>query len=267
MLTKILIILALLISPAFAVNRNDVREFLDDRFAPEVNEKILSAVNKNVKASSWIVDHEGVVYSLCAVQTRKDKSQSMQNNLNLAAVRQASMKAALNLAMYLDDGKTNTRPYTDKEVLNQIIRSHYESRVKFMSAGKLVNDTAFSLVWSEKRSIQISDSELNEEYCRTLYERALDCYSSGNYQEAMNAFRSVRYKSWGNREAYITASVCMLGMNQVNDAAKLVNEFVSVTGNDITADESAEAGKILFRAGYKDEGFALMERAYNLNRR
>lgn len=268
MLTKIIIILAFLISPAFAVNHNDVKNFLGERFDYEVNEKILDAIDRNVKASSCIVFHEGVVYSLSVVPVRTDKSQAMQNNLNLAAIRHASMRAALNLALYLDDGQTSTKDYTHKEVLNQIILNHYESGLRFKSsAGKIINGNAFGLVWSEKKSMPMSDNSLNEEYCRILYERALDDYSSGKYQEAMNEFKSIRYKSWGNHEAYITSSLCMLGMNQKNEAAKLLNEFVSVRGNDITAEESAEAGRILFRAGYKDEGFALMERAYNLNRR
>ena len=264
MLTSIILLLALLISPAWAVNRNDIREFLDNRFTPSVQEKLTDAVNRNNNASSWLVDHEGVVYSLCALNVQKDKSQAMQNSLNLAAQRQSSMRAALKLAMYLDNGKTNTKDYPDKEAFNHVLLNHYESRIRFSSASKIINGTAFALVWSEKKTAELPDHELNERYCTYLYENALDYYASGKYNESMNAFRRIRYRSWGNREAYITASLFMSRMNQMKDAANLATEFMNVFSRDITADEIALAGKILFTAGRKDEGFNAMERAYQM---
>ena len=264
MLTSIIVLLMLLISPAWAVNRNDVKEFLSDKFTLSVQERLIDSVNRNNNASSWIISHEGVVYSLCALNVQKDKSQAMQNSLNLAALRQSSMKAALKLAMYLDDGKTNTKNYPDKEALNHVILNHYESRIRFNSASKIINGTAFALVWSEKKTAEISEHELNDKYCMYLYEQALDYYSSGKYNEAMNSFKRIRYSSWLNREAYITASLCMVRMNQVRDAANLATEFMNIYSNDITADEIALAGKILFSAGRKDEGFNAMEQAYKM---
>jgi hypothetical protein len=264
MLTSIILLLALLISPAWAVNRNDVREFLAGRFTLSVQERLIDAVNRNNNASSWLVDHEGVVYSLCALNVQKDKSQAMQNSLNLAAQRQSSVRAALKLALYLDNGKTNTKDYPDKEALNHVILNHYESRIRFSSASKIINGTAFAIVWSEKKTAELPDNELNDRYCTYLYEQALDYYSSGKFNEAMNSFRRIRYRSWGNREAYITASLFMSRMNQMNDAANLATEFMNVYSNDITADEIALVGKILFTAGRKDEGFNAMERAYHM---
>ena len=70
--------------------------------------------------------------------------------------------------------------------------------------------------------------------------------------------------SWANTGAYIGASACFLEMKQNDDAIKLTSELVNVFSKDMTPDEMASAGKILFEAGDKDKGFSVLGTAYKM---
>ena len=48
------------------------------------------------------------------------------------------------------------------------------------------------------------------------------------------------------------------------NAIKLTSELVNVFSKDMTPDEMANAGKILFEAGDKDKGFSVLGTAYKM---
>ena len=121
-----LVILVVLVSPVCGAEMDDVASFLRDKTPPIVCEKFSQT---DIYASPCVVEDGGNVYSLSAVKVRTDKSPNMQRALKLAALRQAFLRAAANLAKYLV-------PLWD-----------YEISDGFSSVGKLVNDTAFGLVW------------------------------------------------------------------------------------------------------------------------
>ena len=53
-------------------------------------------------------------------------------------------------------------------------------------------------------------------------------------------------------------------MKQNDDAIKLASELINVFSKDMTPDEMANAGKILFEAGEKDKGFSVLGTAYKM---
>lgn len=126
------VILVLLVCPVWGAELDDALFFLRDKTPAAVYEKF-SQMDINV--SPCVVEDRGNVYSLSAVKVRTDKSANMQRALNSAALRQAYLRAAVNLVKYLD---------------NHILLRDYEVRAGFSSALKIVNDTAFGLVWSKK---------------------------------------------------------------------------------------------------------------------
>ncbi|MBQ7154376.1 MAG: hypothetical protein IJR85_02335 [Synergistaceae bacterium] len=166
-----IIILGLLISPALAVSPDDAMTFLRDKTPPIVQEKFSRV---KIEASPCVVEHGGVVYSLAAVPVR-----GAQNSFSMAAVRQASLRAAVNLARYLDNGKTITEGYGDTGAVNHVLLEHYELRAGFSSSGKVINDCAFALVAARKINAPISRKDFNTKYCEYLYNEGQGLFSSG----------------------------------------------------------------------------------------
>ncbi len=260
---KVLVILVVLVSPVFGAEIDDALSFLRDKTPPEVYAKFS---RKDISVSPCVVEHGGNVYSLSAVKVRRDKSPNMQRSLNVSAVRQASLRAAENLAKYLDAGKTDTRNFRNRDAVNHILLGHYEVRAGFNSAGKIVNDTAFGLVWSRKVNAPMSGKAFGEEYNRFLYDEAQVLFSSGRYSEAVSRFRDVNYLEWRNVDAYLGAAVCLLAAGDDEGAGELAAEVVGVFSPDMKADDMAAAGRVLFSAGRKDEGFEVLEHAYNMKK-
>ena len=145
--------LSMIISPAEGVSVNDLSAFLQDKTSIQVRQKFTEAVRKDIHGSSWVIEHEGVVYSLYVVSVRRDKSQSIQN-----------------LALYLDGGRLNPEMYENIEAFNHVLCGHYRAKVKFSSASKVIGWDAFGLVWCRKINAPISEEEFNEKYVDTLYE-------------------------------------------------------------------------------------------------
>ena len=150
-----------------SASANDVYVFLQDTARPEVRALLSEAVRNN---DSAVIEYQGFVYSLCAVEVRRDKSLSVQNALKSSALRQAEVKAEANAAIYLDGGRLRPDMYENRDAFNHVMTSSYKAKAKFRSASKIINWTAFSLVWCEKVNAPVSEREFNQKYSDTLYE-------------------------------------------------------------------------------------------------
>ena len=263
-LTLISVFFSLLITQVSAFEIDEVNGFLEKIISEKVHEKFSQKVNKDINASSWIVEHEEVVYVLCAVKIQKDEDSFMQNSLRYAALRNSSIKAASNLALYLDEGKTNSKNFENKNAFNHVLRVHYESNLKFNSATKIIGDTAFSLVWANKVRVPVDEKDFNRDYCEYLYQQAQNYFLSEKFPEALKTFQQIHYMSWSSIDSYLGAALCFLRMNQKDDAEKLTSELISVLSKDMTPDEFFSAGQILFHSGNKDKGFQILEHAYKM---
>lgn len=264
MLTLILI-LGLMAAPAWGVSLVDVTDFLSQT-PPAVRGKFIQAVSENPRSSLFTAEHSQTVYSLCIIPVRKSQYINMQKSLNTAAINQASLKAALNLAKSLDNHKTPAKNFPDSDTVNRVLLEYYEGRVRFSSSARIIGENAFALVWSDKAAFPISESELNMKYNEHLYGKGQEYFSAGKYQEALRSFKAIRFREWRNVEAYIGAGVCILEMGSNDFAGQLVSEAVNLMSADMTADDLALAGRLMFEAGRKDEGFNVLEHAYNLRR-
>lgn len=264
MLTLILI-LGLMAAPALGASLGDVAESLS-RTPPPVKGKIIQAVSENPRNSLFTAEHSETVYSLCIIPVRKSQSVNMQKSLNIAAINQASMKAALNLAKFLDNHKTPSKNFPDSDTVGRVLLEHYEGRVRFNSSAKIIGENAFALVWSVKANFPMSESEMNVKYNESLYGKGQEYFSAGKYSEALRSFKAIRFREWRNIEAYLGAGVCILEMGSNDFAGQLVSEAVNLMSADMTEDDLALAGRILFESGRKDEGFDILEHAYNLRR-
>ena len=235
---------------------------------------LISCISNDRNASGWIVEikSEDTIYAVEAMMIPTPKIKSNQNSNNQATARRSLSKATLRLALYLDNGKLNRKRFSNENAANYALLMSYRGKIKggIQSYSRAVdNKYAVSLVWVKRSTIKKdseakSETQLTDDYCKYLYKTANDLFHAKKFDEALKTFHQIYYMAWANVDAYLGASLCFLKMNQKDDAIKLASELVNVFSKDMTPDEMANAGKILFNAGEKDKGFNVLELAYVL---
>ena len=240
----------------------------------ETKNILISCISNDRNAAGWAVEikSEDTVYAIEVLTIPTAKIKSNQNSNNQSAVRRSLSRATLRLALYLDNGKLNRKRFSNENAANYALLMSYSGKIKgglqsFSRA--LDNDYAVSLVWVKRSAVKEdgnikSEKQLTEDYCKYLYKTANDLFSAKKFDEALKTFHQIHYMAWANIDAYLGASLCFLKMNQKDDAAKLASELINVFSKDMNPDEMANAGKILFNAGKKDEGFNALEEAYKM---
>ena len=232
---------------------------------------LLSCVSNDRNATGWTaeVESEDTVYALEVMAIPTAKIKSNQNSNNQSAMRRSLSRATLRLALYLDNGKLNRERFANENAANYALLMSYRGKIKggIQSFSRALDNRAISLVWVKRDNVKDnnqaqSERQLTEDYCKYLYKTANDLFNAKKFDEALKTFHQIHYMAWANIDSYIGASVCFLKMNQKDDAIKLTSELVNVFSKDMTPDEMANAGKILFSAGEKDKGFNVLELAY-----
>ena len=237
----------------------------------EAKNILISCVSNDRSATGWTAEikSEDTVYAIEVLAIPTAKIKSNQNSNNQAALRRSLSRATLRLALYLDNGKLNRERFSNENAANYALLMSYSGKIKggLQSFSKAIDNRAVSLVWVRRSAVKEdsdakSETRLNDDYCKYLYKTANDLFNAKKFDEALKTFHQIHYMAWANIDAYLGTSLCFLKMNQKDDAIKLASELVNVFSKDMTPDEMANAGKILFNAGQKDEGFNILELAY-----
>ena len=238
----------------------------------EAKNILLSCVSNDRNSTGWTVEikSDDTIYSLEVIKIPAAKIKSKQNSNNDAAKDRALSRALVRLAVYLDNGKLNRQNFPNDDAANYALLMSYRGKVKggIQSFSRAMgNNFAVSLVWGKgavlkKNAASQPKNQLNDDYCKYLYKTANDLFHKKDFNGALKTFHQIHYRAWADVSAYLGASVCFLKMDQKEDAVKLASELINVLSKDMTADEMASAGRILFRAGEKDKGFSTLEQAY-----
>ena len=238
----------------------------------DAKEAIIATISNDLDAKSWVTKFNNVIYSLCTLNVPEIRNQKVvaKKTLERDTLKRASLVAQNNLALYLDNGRLDRKIFTDKEAADYALRVSYFAKMKgLQSSANIVERIAVGLAWVGFEGISDIDEPLPEKqvtdnYCEYLYKRAQSFFNKGDYVQALETFKQIHFMSWANVKAYLGASICFLKMDRPDDAGRLALEVFSVLSNDMTPDEMANAGKILFKAGEKDKGFNVLELAYVL---
>ena len=246
----------------------------DALITDEAKTAITGVISNDVEADEWLTVSDNVLYSLCVkrVPDIKNRKPAVIKTIERDSMRLAVMRAETNIALYLDKGRLNRKVYSDKEAADFALRTSYLAGLKgVQSSANIINKQAVGLVSVSLKDNNIehigkslSGKVITENYCSYLYKKAHNFFNKGDYGKALETFRQIHFMAWANVNAYLGASICFLKMDKPEDASKLASEVFSVLSKDMTPDETASVGRILFRTGDKDKGFAILERAYKM---
>lgn len=246
----------------------------DALITEEAKRAITGVISNDSSANGWITVTDNVLYSLCVIRVPevKNRKPAVIKTIERDSMKVAVMRAETNIALYLDKGRLNRKIYADREAADFALRTSYSARLKGVQTGaNIINNQAVGLVSVsldannlEHIAETLSEKAITENYCSYLYRKAQNFFNKGDYGKALETFRQIHFMAWANVNAYLGASLCFLKMSKHEDASRLALEVFSVFSEDMTPDETASVGSILFRSGEKDRGFMILERAYKM---
>ena len=243
--------------------------FLEDMasLSEEARQALVRCVSDAPEETAWAAESGGTVYALAVVPVQRSKNSLAQSQMKNSAQKRAQLRAATKLAIILDNGKLNREYFSDPDAADYALRVSWQGHVKggIQSHSRIIEGVAVALAWAERSKLKpepLSKARLTEDYSKFLYDRAQELFKAGKFAEALETFHQIHYMAWANVKAYLGAAECFLQMEKPDDAGSLASDLVRAMSGDMKPDELAEAARILYRSGRKDEGFTAMERAY-----
>ena len=243
--------------------------FLEDMasLSDEARQALIQCVSDDPRAAAWAAESEGTVYALAVVPMQRSKNSLAQSQMKNSAQKRAQLRAATRLAVYLDNGRLNREYFSDPDAADYALRVSWQGHVKggFQSHSRIVDGAAAALAWAERSNLRaepLSKARLMEDYSKSLYNRAQELFNAGKFEDALAVFHQIRYRDWAKVKPYLAASECFLQMGKPDDAGSLASDLVRALSDDMNPEELAEAARILYQSGRKDEGFSVMEHAY-----
>ena len=239
----------------------------------EARSALLLCISNDRQATGWTVEVESddTVYSMEVISIPRAQIRLAQKSNNNSAMRRSLSRATLRLAVYLDNGRLDRKRFSNYDAANYALLMSYRGRIKggIQSFSRAIGYSAISLVWVRRTDIKTdyaikAETQLSNYYCKYLYKTATDLFNSGKYDEALRALHQIHYMAWSDINAYLGAATCFLKMGQKDNAIQLTSNLVNTLSKDMTSDEMASAGSILFDAGEKDEGFNVLKLAYKM---
>ena len=266
-----LFLLSFGVGNAWASGEDILRYLEQTGISQEAKKALERSVRSDPNARSWIGADNIAIYALCVMSVPQDEELDVQMSLNADGMNKSRLGAIAHLARFLNNDRVDRSKYPDSDAVDYALRLYYEKKISsgIQSRSDLLKKDAVSLVWLDKSladnlgKLSPDEGQLTGDYCTYLYRTAGELYKAGNFKSALDYFHKIHYMDWANVEAYLSAASCFMKLNQKADAVCLTNEVLKTLETKMTADDLAKAGKILYGAGQQDEGFAVLDKAYN----
>ena len=221
------------------------------------------------KAQGWIASDAGAVYVLGAVPVPQDDEPELQVSLEAEALNRSALEAVTLMARHMAEGRLDKRKFEDEDAVDYALGSYYQEAWKggAQSQSNVFGKRALTLLWVDAAlrnrllAEALPEKRLTVSYCERLYQRGSELMKSGNYEGALSVFHKIHYLEWANVGAYLDAAECFLRAKKNGDAVLLLQELLRTLEAKMTPGEMARAGRLLFRGGSTEEGFAALERA------
>jgi len=260
------------VGEAAGAKKGDASEWLHSLALPDaVRSEFLDKLSKASpgKAQGWVVSDAGAVYVLGAVPVPQDDEPELQVSLEAEALNRSALEAVTLMARHMAEGRLDKRKFEDEDAADYALGSYYREAWKggAQSQSNVFGKMAVTLLWVDAAlrnrllAEALPEKRLTVSYCERLYQRGSELMQSGDYEGALSVFHKIHYLEWANVGAYLDAAECFLKGKKNGDAVLLLQELLRTLEAKMTPGEMARAGRLLFRGGNTEEGFAALERA------
>jgi tetratricopeptide (TPR) repeat protein len=232
------------------------RTFLTQLDIPAITrDSLLVIASDDSGKNSYIAQTASGVYSFASKKILTDKDEDIQREIEAATGNFLILRARRDLVTYLMKRQVNRKHYPNNDALDNAVYSLYErnSIAGTQFSTEVVGNWIFVLVWFESavakaiQDLPIETSELNNDYCTFLYERAKTLFEQGKYSGALSIFKHIHDYRWANVSLYLDTAESFLKTGESEESLKLLKELRSTLDDKMSSDDLERAGK-LFRA-------------------
>ncbi len=270
-----------LFSPAFChATLSSITGFVGESPLPNaVRERLTARVEAASEASSWIIEEEGVVYSLVFLPTPKEGNPQIRRRVEISLLAAAEMKGKMHLLLY---GTTSLYPgdvYSSPEAIAGALISLREDRTArgillpgSQSSRSILENGVASLDWAPLEKINVVGQSLpkgkvfDDAYCAQLYGISRSFFTTANYQQALGILKEMHRFQWMNPDAYLDASECFIRLGSPKEASLLLEKTLEAMQSLFSVEQLERAGELFGEAGNEERMQRLYEDALKLFR-
>jgi tetratricopeptide (TPR) repeat protein len=211
-------------------------------------------ISVNGEKDSYITEVESAFYSFAGRKRLVDKDKDIQHEIETATADFLILRARRDLVLHLMKEKVNRKHYPNDDALDNAVYSLYERSgiAGIQSSTEVVEDWVFALAWLEKttakavQKLPLETSELSNDYCAFLYERAKTFFNEKKYSDALSIFKHIHDYQWANVGLYLNAAESFFKTGEVEESLKLLKELQNTLNDKMSSEDWERVGR-LFR--------------------
>lgn len=276
-----MLVLAGLCSPAFChAALSSITGFVEESPLPDAaRERLFARVEAAPGASSWIIEEEGVVYSLVFLPTPKEDNPQTRRKVEISLLGAAEMRGKMHLLLY---GTTSLHPkdvYSFPEAIAGALISLREDRSASgfvlpgsQSSRQILKDGVISLDWAPLEKIDVAGQSLptgkvfDDAYCAQLYGISRSFFTTGNYRQALVILKEMHRFRWMNPDAYLDTAECFIRLGSPKDGQRMLERTLEAMKELFSVEQLERAGELFGEAGDEASMQKLYEDALKLFR-
>ncbi len=270
------LLLAGLLGPAFSYALDsELKVFLGGApLPPLVRDRLATRVEAEKDRTSWIVEQEGMVYSLVALEIPEEEHPGTRKKMELSLLSAAAIQSHRNLLLYSAGTAYPRQRYASSEAVAGALLSLRQSHA---SGGTLLpgshsdkaitSSRAVSLNWIPLDNIQGVLQDLprgkafDDAYCAQLYGISRSFFLVGNYEQALELLLEMRRFQWMNPHAWLDAAECFFRLGEPEEGVMLLEKTFQTMESLFSIDQLLRGGDLFGEAGKKELQQAMYQKA------
>ena len=274
-------ILAGLCGPAFSdAALTSLAGFVGESPLPDgARERLTARVAAGPEATAWIIEEDGVVYSLVFLPAPDEDDPQARRKMESSLLAAAEMKGKMNLLLYGAASLYPSDVYAYPEAIAGALISLKDERSASgivlpgsQSSRKILDGGVASLDWAPLEKIEIAGRSLpsgkafDDAYCAQLYGISRSFFTTGQYARALGILKEMHRFQWMNPDAYLDTAECFIRLDRPEDGRVMLERTLEAMGDKFSVEQLERAGELFGEAGDEASMQRLFEEALRLFR-
>ena len=275
------VILAGLCSPAFSdAALPSLAGFVGESPLPDdARERLTARVAADPESSSWIIEEEGVVYSLVFLPVPAEDDPQARRKVETSLLAAAEMKGKMHLLLYGAASLYPSDVYSYPEAIAGALINLKGSRSATgillpgsQSSRTILDGGVASLDWAPLDKIETAGRSLpsgkvfDDAYCAQLYGISRSFFTTGQYARALGILKEMHRFQWMNPDAYLDTAECFIRLERPGDGRLMLERTLEAMEDKFSVEQLERAGELFGEAGDEASMESLFEKALRLFR-
>lgn len=253
-----------LLCPAlFVVAEASVIDFIDGSSLPQkVKARLVSKIKSDLDSTGWIIEEQGVVYSVFFLPIPDDQDQGTRKKLEKLLLSSSEMKSKMSLILYGAGSVYSNEKYSNREAVAGALVNMQGGRSisgnllpGVQSLRSVVGDGVASIDWISMDNINVvrenlpKGKDFDDAYCSQLYSISRSYFDVGDYENALIVLKEMHRFDWMDPQAYLDASECFIRLGKPKDGLALLDLILENVRSSFSVEQMERAGDLRGLAG------------------